>query len=238
MVAGVLCFVAVWAWMHPSPRPVGVPIGPAEEFSTGGTWAERPWVRGITCTLGASMIGWIVIGPLAGVLGILAGGAVAWWVGTLESVSVAREREAIARDLPAAAELLAACTLVGTPLDRGLEVVTDALGGPLADRLQRVLVKLELGADPVTVWRQVGQDPAMATLARTLVRALESGAPPAEGLARLAADRRRDQRAQMQSRARAVGVKAAGPLAACFLPAFMLIGVVPMVIGVFAQLGL
>ena len=33
-------------------------------------------------------------------------------------------------------------------------------------------------------------------------------------------------------RARRAGVQAVGPLAACFLPAFVLVGVVPVVVGV------
>jgi tight adherence protein B len=37
-------------------------------------------------------------------------------------------------------------------------------------------------------------------------------------------------------RARQVGVLAAGPLGLCFLPAFMLIGVVPTVVGTFTDL--
>ena len=146
---------------------------------------------------------------------------------------MAKEREAISRDLPVAVELLAACTLVGAPLERALAVVSDALEGPLARQLRSILTKLELGADPVSVWRRLEADPALATLARTMVRSLESGAPPAEGLTRLAADRRRERQSALQGRARAVGVKSAGPLAACFLPAFMLVGVVPIVAGVF-----
>ena len=68
------------------------------------------------------------------------------------------------------------------------------------------------------------------------MRTAESGAPLVEGLSRLAADRRRERRTQTQLRARSVGVKAAGPLAACFLPAFMLIGVVPTIAGAFSNL--
>jgi hypothetical protein len=48
---------------------------------------------------------------------------------------------------------------------------------------------------------------------------------------RLAEDLRRDTRAQLESRARAVGVKAALPLGVCLLPAFVLVGVVPLVAG-------
>jgi hypothetical protein len=48
---------------------------------------------------------------------------------------------------------------------------------------------------------------------------------------RLSDDLRRQVRAEVESRARAVGVKAALPLGTCLLPAFVLVGVVPLVAG-------
>ncbi len=54
-------------------------------------------------------------------------------------------------------------------------------------------------------------------------------------MARLAEDLRAVTRSEMEGRARAVGVKAAGPLGLCLLPAFVLVGVVPLVAGTVAQ---
>jgi hypothetical protein len=48
---------------------------------------------------------------------------------------------------------------------------------------------------------------------------------------RLADDQRRRSHAEVEARARAVGVKAALPLGVCLLPAFILVGVVPLVAG-------
>ena len=50
-------------------------------------------------------------------------------------------------------------------------------------------------------------------------------------MGRLSDDLRRASRADVESRARAVGVKAAVPLGVCLLPAFVLVGVVPLVAG-------
>lgn len=240
MVAATLAFVAVWCGARRVPGVAGFrPASLGRGSAARAPWAERVWVRAIACTGGAAAVGLLVLGLGGGVLGAVLGTGVAWWLGTVEPAAVARDRELIARDLPAAAELLAACTMVGAPVDRAVAIVADALEGPLARRLRAVLLRLELGADPTTVWRQLALDePALATLARAVVRSLESGAAPADALIRLAADRRRDRTAVLQARARAVGVKSAGPLAACFLPAFMLIGVVPIVAGVFRQIGL
>jgi pilus assembly protein TadC len=177
-----------------------------------------------------------VFGQLGAVLGVPAGIGLSWWVSRLESPSQAREREEISRDLPLAADLLSACVLVGRPVDEALLLVSRALGGALGVRLDRLTARLALGSDPLTEWRRATVDPQLAPLARAMVRTLESGAPIGDALSRLAEDRRRERRTQTQLRARNVGVKAAGPLAACFLPAFMLIGIVPTIAGAFSNL--
>jgi hypothetical protein len=45
-------------------------------------------------------------------------------------------------------------------------------------------------------------------------------------------------RAEVEARAKTVEVRAAAPLGACFLPAFVLLGVVPLVAGLFGSLQL
>ena len=151
-------------------------------------------------------------------------------------LSTTKARELAARDLPIAAELLSACTRAGSPTGASLTIVAAAIRGPLGDRLHRIAAHLELGSDPVTEWRRLETDPLLGPLARAMVRAAESGAPPADSLARLAVDRRRDRRAVLLARARSVGVASAAPLAGCFLPAFMLIGVVPTIVSGFTTL--
>jgi Flp pilus assembly protein TadB len=184
------------------------------------------------CTTAA----WLLVGSPGAIGGVPAGVALSWWLSRLESPSQAREREAVARDLPLAAELLAACVFVGRPLDDGLRLVSRAIGGPLGHRLDTVATRLALGCDALAEWQRAGADPQLAPLARTMARTLQSGAPIGDALTRLADDRRRERRTQTQLRARSVGVKAAGPLAACFLPAFMLIGIVPTIAGAFSRL--
>ncbi|MBA2773279.1 MAG: type II secretion system F family protein [Nocardioidaceae bacterium] len=193
--------------------------------------------RFVVCLVASGAAGWLVLGPsLAAVCAVPLGLGLSWWLGTLESPSITREREEIARDLPVAVDLLAACALVGRPPDQSLAVVARAVGGRLGARLDEVNSRLALGADPQVEWKRVLTDAQLAPLARTMLRTLESGAPLVDGLTRLAADRRRERRASVQARARTVGVKAAGPLAVCFLPAFMLIGVVPTIVGAFTHL--
>ena len=52
-----------------------------------------------------------------------------------------------------------------------------------------------------------------------------------EAVERLADDLTGAARATVEDRARAVGVKAAVPLGLCLLPAFVLLGIVPLVAG-------
>ena len=55
---------------------------------------------------------------------------------------------------------------------------------------------------------------------------------------RLAEELRERARADVETRARSIEVKAAAPLGLCLLPAFVVLGIVPMVVGVFGSLGL
>jgi Flp pilus assembly protein TadB len=216
-------------------RPT-LPVNSDSRQSVGGSAVENPRRRLGLCIAVGAAVGCLLGGWAWAAGGVLAGIAFSWWTGRLESPSQARAREEIARDLPLAADLLAACVSVGRPVDEALRLVSRAVGGALGARLDAVLARLSLGADPLSEWRRATVDAPLAPLARTLVRTLESGAPIAGSLSRLAEDRRRERRTQTQLRARNVGVKAAGPLAACFLPAFMLIGIVPTVAGAFSDL--
>jgi pilus assembly protein TadC len=71
-----------------------------------------------------------------------------------------------------------------------------------------------------------------------MARAQRSGAPVATTVQRLADELAASARAEVEDRARAVGVKAAVPLGVCLLPSFLLLGIVPMVAGLVSGLGL
>jgi pilus assembly protein TadC len=68
-----------------------------------------------------------------------------------------------------------------------------------------------------------------------LVRAGESGAAVAPGLRSLAADGRAESRAATEAAVRRAGVWILAPLGLCFLPAFVCLGVVPLVLGIAAD---
>ena len=151
----------------------------------------------------------------------------------LEPTAVRRRRLRIIADLPLAVDLAVVCLEAGRPVGPTVSVVAAAIGGPLGQELGRVGSRMQLGADPAVVWADTGRDPALGPLARAVVRALDTGAPLAGSLTRLADDLRAERRASVDETARRVAVRSAGPLGLCFLPAFVLVGIVPTIIGAF-----
>lgn len=181
----------------------------------------------------------LLLGGVVGV-GIGAGVAVALDRGLrlLEPSAVRAERVAVAEALPFAADLLAAVLRSGAPTSRAVAQVADAVGGPLGDRLATVARSLGLGAPAEEAWQVLAGVPAAAPLVRAAVRANESGAALAGACARLAAEQRAGHDAAADAAARQAGVLVVLPLGCCFLPAFVLLGVVPIVLGVLDDLQL
>ncbi|MFG1947556.1 type II secretion system F family protein [Nonomuraea sp. NPDC048826] len=142
-----------------------------------------------------------------------------------------RDRARIVADLPFAADLMSACLLAGRPTSAAAHIAATAISGPLGLRLTWVSTQLKLGADPEPTWSHLARDPATAQLARAMIRAAQSGAPVADVLTRLADDAREASRAESVAAARSVGVKAVAPLGLCFLPAFVLLGIIPVIAG-------
>jgi Flp pilus assembly protein TadB len=179
----------------------------------------------------------VLVGGLVGAcVAVLAAVLLSRWLAGLEPRSVRRRRERLQADLPTAADLLAACLLSGCPPTEAAEAVGTALDGPLGHELRGVVAVVRLGGDLATSWQRLSADPVLAPLARTWARALETGAPLADAMQRLADEQRLVRRVAAEAEARRAAVRAAAPLGVCFLPAFVLVGVVPAVAGIAADL--
>lgn len=139
----------------------------------------------------------------------------------------------IGRDVPEALDLLAACLDAGLPLRRAVDHVSAAVAGPLGEELSKVAAQVAVGVPEVDAWRALAGHRQLAHLAREAERGLDTGVAMGEGMRRLADEARRDWRSNCQSRARSVGVRTVLPLALCYLPAFFLVGVVPVLVGAF-----
>ena len=136
---------------------------------------------------------------------------------------------------PRFADLVAACLESGAAPADAVDVVRQHLHGPLAGRLAPVVGALRSGVDPLSVYGDHGRDDPVRGLVAALARAMESGAPLADTVAAVADDQRRRRRWSAEAAARRAGVHAVGPLVVCFLPAFVLLGVVPVVLGIAAE---
>ena len=213
----------------------GEPLG-GRELREPVARMHRP--RGLWSLLAGAAAATFVGGPMGVLGGVLA--ATGCWVavGRAEPAHLRAEREQMRRDLPHVVRLLASALSAGVSPTDALAAVSAALPGAAAARLSGVASRLRLGADPAEVWRTLAEEPALAPLGRALVRAQVTGAPVAVTIERLADDLARAARADVEERARAVGVRAAVPLGLCLLPAFVLIGVVPLVGGLLAGLAL
>ncbi|HEV2342519.1 MAG TPA: type II secretion system F family protein [Actinocrinis sp.] len=106
----------------------------------------------------------------------------------------------------------------------------------IARRFAAAAQALRRGADPETAWSLLAVDSVTAPVAAAALRASRTGAPAAETVSKAARDLWRAADQAMQTRVRSVAVRATVPLALCFLPAFILIGVMPTALGLLAAL--
>jgi pilus assembly protein TadC len=157
----------------------------------------------------------------------------------LEPASTRRERAQLVRELPVALDLLAACLAGGSSLPAAAAAVATALPGPCGRRLAAVCHALAVGTPSAEAWVMLAAgnaDDPLAAPARLLARAAEGGTPVSVAVARLSSDARAASRAAGAEAARRVGVLVVAPLGLCFLPAFVLLGIVPVVAGLAAPL--
>lgn len=147
----------------------------------------------------------------------------------LEPAATRQRKAQITADLPLAVDLLAACLRAGRPPQQGLATAATAIGGPVAELFTEVAHHLALGTDPMDAWSRLRAEPACAPFARAIDRSLRSGAPLSRTLEHLADDTRQAHHHAADQRARAIESRTALPLGLCFLPAFVLLSIVPTI---------
>jgi pilus assembly protein TadC len=212
----------------------------ADRIGAGGTAAWSPQVgkpgtrRAASAALGIATA--LVVG---GVFGIAAG-ASAFVVADrvvrkLEPAQARQRRQSREAELPLTLNLLSVCLQAGMPLVAALETVADALPGPFSADLRVVAGLQRLGAAAPAAWAELAADQDLAPLARAVGRSAESGSRLAAAFDRLATDRRSALAASGLARARSAGVVAMAPLGLCFLPAFVCLGIVPIVLSLAAE---
>jgi pilus assembly protein TadC len=113
-----------------------------------------------------------------------------------------------------------------------VRLVATALAGPLGDRLARVERALRLGAPAGEAWSYLDDVEGAGRLHRAAERSGHSGAGFAGALHRVAEELRADRLLAAEAAGRRAGVLIVLPLGLCFLPAFVLTGLVPVIVAV------
>lgn len=128
----------------------------------------------------------------------------------------------------------------GLPPERALDLVAHATGrdglGALARSLELRTGTENTATSPRDARPGATSDPLTAELARTLEFSASSGAPVAPLLHGMAGDVRARTKREAQRRAARLGVQLVLPLGLCILPAFVLLGIVPVVLSLLSEM--
>lgn len=234
-VTAVLCTVAaVWILFGSNQRRMLGLVAGAPERDAGAErdagkgaadrWSLGPWLRVFAGVAAAALL----VALFGAVGGVVAAGAAAFlWFRSRERRK-RPERLPVTDDLPVLIGLLASGIRAGVTLPACLTAVSGAARGGLGEELAAVSEQLRLGAEPALAWRRSALPEPLVEVGRDLARATETGAPVADLLDRHVADLRRQVKARTTARIERMGVLVVAPLGLCFLPAFILVGVVPM----------
>jgi pilus assembly protein TadC len=195
----------------------------------GGAGARRSWLL----AGGAGAAAGLLVGGLPGVAVAVLVALVAGALLRRAAGRAVRAGPALTGDLPVACDLLAVCLAAGLPLAGALAAVAATLPAPLGPALREVAALHRLGASPRRAWADVPGE--LAALGRVLVRAGESGSAVVPALQTLAGDTLAEARSRADAAVRRAGVWVLAPLGACFLPAFVCLGVAPLVLGIAAD---
>ena len=135
------------------------------------------------------------------------------------------------RDAAMMLELIGAMLDAGAGLGRALALTAELATPEIRGSLRPVVAALAIGADWDTAWRSSGvRSPGLLALRDALGFAALTGAPSSAILYAQAARMRRERFRSAEKRAAALGVKLVVPLGLCSLPAFVCLGVVPVLL--------
>lgn len=149
-----------------------------------------------------------------------------------------RQNHRAVEAMPDAIELIMLAIRSGLSPTAAVEAVADQVPDPLVTTFTEVTHRLHRGqrlADALDVFpEQLG--PGAATFADALATADRYGLPIEPVLDRLAVDVRTERRRHAERHARTLPVKLSFPLVMCTLPSFVLLAIVPAVMGALSTL--
>lgn len=163
---------------------------------------------------------------------ILAAGGWRWPELRAARRSEARRRRVLDA-LPDVLDLLAACVRAGSSVERALVIAAGREHGPLGDAMRAAVGALEHGIakdEAYRILRDRAGVPEVGAVVAALRRAERLGTSLAGTLDALSADMRDRRRARAEERARAAPVRMLFPVVVCFLPAFVILTIAPVLI--------
>jgi Type II secretion system (T2SS), protein F len=186
----------------------------------------RPAVAFVSVVAGVAVLG--------GVVGLAVGGAGA-------AVALLAPDRGVGRgidpdEVAVVVDLLAGCLSAGVGMPDALDAAAVASGDGMRAPCHAVAVGLRSGMPAPQAWHGWLADPWLAPVARTAVRTAATGAAAAADLRRTATRLRAKRRAAARRRMSQATVWLVVPLGLCFLPAFVLVAVVPLVVGLVPSL--
>jgi pilus assembly protein TadC len=205
-------------------------VSPVRRRPGGGRTFGTVWQRRLLAGVAGCGVGLLVGGAAGAVLAVGTGLAADRLLRRQQSPGTGA---VLTEELPGAVDLLAVCLAAGLPVGSAVAAVAETVPDPLAAALRSVAGLYRMGAEPRRAWADAPDE--LAPLGRVLVRAGESGSAAGPALRALAADARAASRARIERDVRRAGVWVLAPLGLCFLPAFVCLGVVPLVLGIAGQ---
>lgn len=132
-----------------------------------------------------------------------------------------------------ALDVFAACLSSGMAVAGAARATAPFAPKELAEVLDHAADLMALGADAATVWSTADPtgEPRVEALCRLARRSASSGSALAQAVSDLADQSRRDAADSARAAAERASVLIAGPLGVCYLPAFVCLGIVPVVVG-------
>lgn len=139
-------------------------------------------------------------------------------------------------DVPLLLELLAAASEAGMALPGAMGLIADVADTRIRRALRGVVAGLEMGASWEHSWAAAPNVRAVNQLREALSFSALTGAAAAPLLYAEAAQIRRMAKRAAEAKAASLGVKLVIPLGLCSLPAFVCLGIVPVVIAMIPAL--
>lgn len=195
--------------------------------------AQAPPRRLLWATVACALA--IAVSPMLGVVAVICAAAWRQWSGTRQA-TIAKRR--ISTQFPDALDLLVISIRAGylpaqavgeiapylpQPLHRAFAAVNEAMQG--GDRFADALTQLRVQLGPIA-----------QPLVDSLSAADRYGLPLAPVLERLAFEARQQRRRDADATARELPVRLAMPLVLCTLPSFVLLSIVPLLLGALSSL--